>query len=345
MAELEILGQPEVSRRLAVAVTRPVPSYLFVGPAGSGRRAAAMAFAGELFAETRPDVADRHRRLARAEAHPDLVIVERVGATISADQAREVVRTSVLSPVDAGCKVIVLLDFHLIGDQAAIVLKAIEEPPATTHFVIVANDIPPELVTIASRCVRIDFSAVPTAVVVDRLVAEGASADVAEAAAHAAGGDLGRARLLANDGSLIERLDAWRQVPSRLTGSGHSVMTLVEELTGRLDEASAPLVAAQAAELEELQAGAEATGVRLTGVKAIEARHKREQRRQRTDELRLGLSTVGRWYRDALVEGQLDPASASRAIDAVNEASDSLVRNPSERLWLAALFTRLPAIG
>ena len=345
MAELEILGQPDVSRRLGAAVERPVPSYLFVGPPGSGRRAAAMAFAGELFATTRPDDPDRHRRLAVAEAHPDLVIVERVGATISADQAREVVRTSVLSPVDAGCKVIVLLDFHLVGDQAAIVLKAIEEPPATTHFVIVANDVPPELVTIASRCIRIDFSAVPTAVVVERLVEEGASAELAQAAAAAAGGDLGRARLLATDGSLLDRLDAWGAAPAALDGTGHAVMCLVEQLTGRLDEAAAPLVAAQAAELEELQAGAEATGVRLTGVKTIEQRHKREQRRQRADELRLGLSTMGRWYRDALVDGRLEAGVASTAIDAVNEASDALDRNPSERLWLAALFTRLPAAG
>ena len=80
-------------------------------------------------------------------------------------------------------------------------------------------------------------------------------------------------------------------------------------------------------------------------MKIIEQRHKREQRRQRADELRLGLSTMGRWYRDALVDGRLDAGVASTAIDAVNEASDALDRNPSERLWLAALFTRLPAAG
>lgn len=340
---IEVLGQPEVERRLAAAVERPVPSYLFVGPVGSGRRAAAAAFAGELFAGAAPDEADRHRRLALGERHPDLMVVERVGATISADQVREVVRTSSLSPVDAPCKVIVLLDFHLVGDNAAIVLKAIEEPPPTTHFVVVANDIPPELVTIASRCVTVEFSAVPSAIVVERLMADGVDANTANAAASAAGGDLRRARLLARDGQLVDRLDAWAEVATRVDGSGHAAMTLVEELLGRLDDAAKPLVERQAAELDELAAAAEAMGTRVVGQKLVEQRHKREQRRQRTDELRLGLSTLGRRYRDALVDGSIDARSAAAAIAAVTDAADALDRNPSERLWLAALMVRLPA--
>jgi DNA polymerase III subunit delta' len=65
-----------------------------------------------------------------------------------------------LSPVDAAYSVFVLLDFHLVRDAAPVLLKTIEEPPAHTVFVVVADEITPELVTIASRCVQIEFHAV-----------------------------------------------------------------------------------------------------------------------------------------------------------------------------------------
>ena len=74
-------------------------------------------------------------------------------------------------------------------------LKTIEEPPASTHFVVLADFVPPELVTIASRCVRVDFRAIPDDVLAARLVAEGVDpATAAAAAARRHGGDLDRAR-------------------------------------------------------------------------------------------------------------------------------------------------------
>ena len=45
---------------------------------------------------------------------------------------------------------LVLEDFHLIDQFGAILLKYVEEPPPSTFFVILAEDVPPELVTIAS---------------------------------------------------------------------------------------------------------------------------------------------------------------------------------------------------
>ncbi len=339
---IEVLGQPEVSRRLNAATQQPVPAYLFVGPAGSGKRRAAAQFAAELFARSRPDDADRHRRLAIAGHHPDLMLVERgAGATITTEQAREVVRSASLSPVDAGCKVIVLDDFHLVGGQTAMVLKAIEEPPPSTFFVVLANDIPPELVTIASRCLTIEFSAVSEADLIAALVADGADPALAETAARAAGGDVGRARLLATDPDLLARLDAWAQVAERLDGSGHMVMTCVNELVELIDAASEPLLTRQASELDDLTARAEATGGRVVGERDIEARHKREARRLRSDEIRLGLATLGQRYRSELIAGTRSAEDAARSIQVLTEASGALTRNPNERLLLADAFARL----
>ena len=158
--------------------------------------------------------------LVADDTHPCVTIVEHDGASITVDQAREVVRRSVLAPPEGNLQVFVLDEFHLVRDAAPILLKSIEEPPPTTLFVVLAEDVPEELVTIASRCVNVALSAVPRAAVVDRLVAEGAEPAVAEAAAVACGGSLRRARLLVGDPDLVARRDAWRSVPDRLDGSG-----------------------------------------------------------------------------------------------------------------------------
>jgi len=354
----EVEGQELAVRRLVAALGSPVPSYLFVGPTGGGKRVAARLFAGELFAMSADSAADgeRHRRLARAEQHPDLVVVERAGPAITADQARHVVRSASLSPVDARVKVILLVDFHLVGDQAAVVLKAIEEPPPTTMFIVLATDISPELVTIASRCVRIDFGPVAEAAVVARLVSEGVAQDQAEMAARAAGGDLSRARLLATDSLVGERLEAWCAVPHRLDGSGHAVATVVAELLAMVESAAEPLTTRHAAELTELEERVERLGERGSGRRDVDARHKRELRRHRTDELLFGFRAMSGVYRSSLVpDGSVSsgdvPATPIgsddlvRAADLLRRAGEALKRNPIERLLLQSTFLKLPSLA
>jgi uncharacterized membrane protein YbaN (DUF454 family) len=135
----EVVGQEDAVRQLKAAVHAPVHAYLIVGPEGSGKRAAARAFAADLLSTGLDDHgAERARQLASSEAHPAMVVVEREGASISKEQAEEVVRVSALSPLEGELQVIVLVDFHLIGVAAPRLLKSIEEPPATTIFVILA---------------------------------------------------------------------------------------------------------------------------------------------------------------------------------------------------------------
>lgn len=362
-------GQAQAVRRLVAALESPVPSYLFVGPTGSGKRMAARLFAGELFARSADGPSadgDRHRRLALAEKHPDLVVVERTGAAITADQARQVVRSASLSPIDAALKVILLVDFHLVGDQAAVVLKAIEEPPPTSMFVVLATDVPPELVTIASRCLRIDFGPVPEPLVVARLVSEGVDEDQAAAVAAAAGGDLSRARLLATDPLIGERMKAWCQVPGRLDGSGHAVATLVAELLAMVESAAEPLTARHVAELIELDERVERFGERGSGRRDVVARHKRELRRHRTDELLFGFRAMSGVYRSSFAPeisaDSAEPADGTSsagvaagssissaeligAAELLRCAGEALRRNPTERLLLQSTLLQLPSLA
>ena len=312
----EVIGQERAVAQLRAAAADPVHAYLFVGPSGSGKRAAAHAFAAALLAPPGADRDDRDARLALAGTHPDLLIVEREGASISVKQADDIVRAASLSPIEGDHKVLVLDEFHLMTAAVAPkLLKTIEEPPAPTIFVVLADDVPPELVTIASRCVRIDFGPVPAALVEATLVAEGVEEPAARLAAAAAGGDLDRARLLANDSGLAARRQAWHDIPRQLDGHGATVGAIVDELLGMIDAAAEPLAARQKQEAEQLQERIEQSGERGSGRKELEDRHKRELRRHRTDELRFGLATLAGAYRDRLVAGGTREDAAGRRHD------------------------------
>ena len=340
-----LVGQERAVAHLRAAARAPVHAYLFAGPPGSGKRPAARAFAAALLCPAggcgECDVCTR----VAMEVHPDLVVVEREGAYISIGQAREIQRLAMRTPNERPRKVLVLTDFHLVREAAGTLLKVIEEPPASTVFVVLAEHVPSELVTIASRCARVDFGALGVADLVGALVAEGVDRATAAEVAGAAGGRLDRARLLAGDPGFADRRTTWRSVPARLDGTGAAVATIAAELIELLSAAAVgPLQARQAAELAALEERVERSGERGSGRKDLADRHKRELRRLRTDELRFGLATLSAVYRDALVAGTADRRSAVDALEALRAASENLVRNPSEALLMQALLLRLPPL-
>ncbi len=290
---------------------------------------------------------ERDARLALAAAHPDVREVERSGAAISVEQARDIVQLTSRAPVEGTRKVVILHDFHLMTAQAApALLKSIEEPPASTTFIVLADFIPPELVTIASRCVRIEFRSIPDHVLAARLTAEGVAPDAVAEVVAAAGGDLARARILAADPALVERRRAFAGVPGRLDGTGSAVVATVEELLGLIEDAAAPLVARQAAEIAELDARAEQFGERGSGRRTLEDRHKRELRRHRIDELRSGLGVLAGSYRDLLVAGdQPRPEALVTAVSRIHETLAAFEHNPNEPLLLQSLLWSLPAMA
>ncbi len=356
-----VAGQDKAVAALNAAVARPVHAYLFVGPPGSGKSAAARGFAAALLCQARPpDATCDVCRRALGSVHPDVIEVEREGAAISIDAARRVSRLAATSPVEGHRKVIILHDFHLVEDAGPALLKTIEEPPATTVFIILAEYVPPALVTIASRCVRIDFQALSAEAVARVLEEEGTEPARALMLAEAAGGRLDRARLLAADPDFELRRRAWLGVPARLDGTGATAAAVADELVTLLEASVQPLRArhdAERAALEErnaraagasggrsAQAGARAAKAMLTaGMTEMETRQRREVRRQRTDELRAGLAALAGAYRDRLGRAADDPrlAPALRAVERIDGVGRDLQYNPGELLQLQALLTRL----
>ncbi|MBI2710814.1 MAG: hypothetical protein HYX34_14140 [Actinobacteria bacterium] len=336
-------GQPAAIRLLQGAVAAPVHAYLFVGPEGHGSRAAARVFAGEILATGAHDAPerDRHRRLAATEQHPDLVVVEPEGNTVRRDEARRLVEEAYRTPTEGPRKVLLGSGFEAPEPEAmALLLKTVEEPPPGRVFVLLADDVPPELTTIVSRCVRVEFPALPTATVTAALTGAGLDPERAAEVAAVAHGDLSRARLLASDDRLALRLAAWRAVPERLDETGATVARLVDELRTAIDAAAVPLTERQRTEAAAVQERAERYGQRGSGARDLETRHRRAMRRLRTDELRMGLAELARRYRDELAV-TADPEPVLQSLRAVHLCADALVRNPNEELALQALLLRL----
>ena len=334
-----IVGQPAAVERLRAALASPLPAYLFVGPAGAGLRSAACRFAGELLA-ARSATPERERRLALAEQHPDLLVLDRVGAAMTAEQARNAVRAAAAAPVAGEQKVIVLSDVDRAALSAPILLKSVEEPPPSTVFVLLAEEVNRSMETLASRCARVDFEALGEADLHAILVAEGVEHGRAGFAAAAAGGSIDRARLLASDDDAAVRIETWRGLRGSLNGTAAAAILAADTALDATEQAAAPLEARHEAERAQADEQAELYGTNV-GRSSLDERHRRELRRVRTDELTMGLAVLAAQIRDEASSGALPPQAAAGQLDAVGDAAEALRFNANQRLALSCLFIRL----
>ncbi len=346
-----LVGQAGAVNALRRYAEQPSHAYLFTGPAGAGKLEAATAFAAALQCPTHGcGTCDECGRVLRG-SHPDVTVVTRAGVQWSVDEIRESERIARRRPLHDGYQILILPSIELSTNAAPALLKTLEEPPRRTIFILLADELPEHLVTIESRCVEVNFHALSTEEILTILEREGVASVQARTSAEAAAGNLDRARLLANDPQLSDRLNAWRRLPETLTSS--SPAALASTMLAALEGAVEPLKARHAEELEQFKAESEGPGRRrVGGVKEVEQRHQREQRRFRTDELHFGLAAVTRAYRERMVaslegvadgdnRGRNDARSAIACMEAISKASDSLALNANETLMLTNLFTQL----
>jgi len=344
----EVIGQERAVEALMAAATRPVHAYLFLGAAGNGGLAAAHAFAAALLC---PEGGCGHCptcKGALAGRHPDFHVLHRTGASLSVEDMRRMVTLAQRRPLQSSRQVVMATDIHLAGRAAPALLKTLEEPAGATVFLLLADDLAPDLATVASRCVQISFPPVPRAALVQWLRERDTPADLAAVVADSSGGNPDRARIMVEDPEVAERAALWSSVPDRLNGSGEVAAHLARRLLESAERAVEPLRAEHAREIESLTEVAKDMGERaLPGRKEIVEHHQREERRWRTDALRAGLGVLARTYRDrAVVQvgaggGDSHTKAAAQAVALITEAARTLPRNPSEPLLLQSLLVRL----
>lgn len=342
-----VVGQTHVVDQLQRAAEHPVHAYLFVGPEGCGKEEAARAFAAHLLAGT-DDSQDRICDMVMRGRYIDVIEVHRVGASISKDQAEEVIAAASTTGHESRRKVIIMHELHLMQDSAVVrLLKTIEEPADGVTLILLTDQMVPLLVTIASRCVQFHFAMLDEETIINALVSEGFENDAARGAAHAAQGSMSRARLLANDRDLQDRLHAFASVPRRINGTGSVAEEIVTELLSMIDDSAAPLIERHENEASEMEERMGQMGVRKSGKKALEDQHKRELRRHRTDELRSGLVQIAATYRDELVSNSAinRPTAYTDAIARIHDAMSRLALNVNETVLMRDLIWSLPALS
>src|SRR5947209_5899107 len=227
----EVVEQAEAKRLLHAALADgPAHAYLFHGPAGVGKRTAALAFAAELIGDG--------GRVAR-RAHPDLYLVEPLGDQIRIDDVRELRRDLHMRPFEADRRVYLLFSAETMNEDAAdALLKDLEEPPEYAVIVLVADDIGPLPETIRSRCQMIPFRRLSAAAVSAELVERAPGLDTEEIAAIArlAGGRLDRAERLLDPDARRRRetlLSVARSVYAEDFDPGEAARALLEGIRER----------------------------------------------------------------------------------------------------------------
>ena len=197
------LAARETAEGRAAAAGAMTHSWLFTGPAGSGRSVAARALAAALQC-TDPDApgcgACSGCHTVLAGSHPDVRMIVPEGLSISVAEMRNVVSLAARRPALGRWQVVVIEDADRLTEGAFnALLKMVEEPPPRTVFLLCAPSTHPDdvAVTIRSRCRLVSLRIPPADAVARVLLADGIDPETAHWAAQASQGHVGRARRLA----------------------------------------------------------------------------------------------------------------------------------------------------
>jgi DNA polymerase III subunit delta' len=343
----------------AAASGSPSHAYLLHGPAGSGKREAARAVAGELLARGAADPAGARTRVQHG-SHPDLTWVSPSGAheMLRRDIDEAVVAAAAHTPFEAAFRVFVIERADTMNDEAAnALLKTLEEPPPYVVLLLLTDNPSQVMPTISSRCQPVRFDPLPAARLAERLQARGIDPATADACARLSLGDGERALTLALAPELRAGAEAFARAPLHGRASERAWRSLLDQSRAAGAAAKREVEVALAEELEYLPKKEHKR--RET---EFTERARRADRRAMTGTLEHALQLVGLWYRDlACVAADAeelvhhtdrlerlredaalrDGAAWRAAVELVDDTRARLALNVSEELALEALAYRL----
>jgi DNA polymerase III subunit delta' len=345
----QLTGQDMVTEQLRAAASGTgglTHAWLFTGPPGSGRSVAARTFAAALLCQNRGCGQCPSCHQVAAGTHPDLLVVRPDGLSYGVRQTRDLVLKAAASPVYGGWRVVLFEDADRATEQAAnALLKAIEEPPPRTIWLLCAPSAADLPVTIRSRCRLITLRTPSTEAVAAILEREGVGRGEALAAARASLGHIGRARRLATDAETARRRRDVLALPLRVTGIAEAFAAAAALVRAAEAEAEATTEALDAPEREALRRafgeGSTGKGVATAirgsagAMRELEERQKSRATRIKRDALDLALLDLAAFYRDVLalqVDSEVELANAARVPDLRRVAETSDARTTVRRI-------------
>jgi len=305
----EVWGQDEAVAQLRAAASDPAQlahAWLITGPPGSGRSTLAYAFAAALIAEPGDENAMRQ---VMARTHPDLAALRTEGVIISIKDARSLVERSYFSPSLGRYRVMVMEDADRMVERTSnVLLKALEEPPEQTVWILCAPSDADLLPTIRSR-VRILRLREPDVADVARLIVQRTGVDegVAEQSARLAQRHIGMAQRLATDAASRQRRERTLRGVLGVRGVGDAVEIAATIVQSATEDAKALTAERDESERDALlrtlgvPPGSAVPPAVRSQVSALEDEQKRRATRSLRDGIDRVLTDLESLYRDTLM--------------------------------------------
>ncbi len=337
-------------------------SWLITGPPGSGRSNLAYAFAAALLGGD-----EATQRQVAARTHPDLGVLSTERVIIAIEEVRQLVASSQFSPSVGRYRVMVIEDADRMAERTSnVLLKALEEPPPRTVWILCAPSEADLIPTIRSRVRTVRLRVPDVDEVADLLVRrDGVDPAIATRAAREAQSHIGMAHRLATNADARGRRERTLDIALGI----RSVSDAVVAAAALLDLAKADAEAlTEEKDAEERDSALRSLGIEPGGTipPALRSQLKNleeDQKRRATRSLRDGIDRIMvdllSLYRDILlvqlgvpgepvnldirdrVRGAADASDAPRTlatIDAIAVARRRIESNVAPALALEAML-------
>ena len=343
-AAAERPGGGDAEARAGSAMTH---AWLITGPPGSGRSNLAFAFATALLSPGTGAGDENARRLVDARTHPDLTVLSTEGVIIKMDAVKEAVKRSQYSPSVGRYRVVVVEDADRMVERTSnVLLKALEEPPERTVWILCAPSEADLLPTIRSRVRSVRLRVPSVADVAELLVTrDGVDRATAERVAREAQSHIGMARRLATNPEARARREETLRAALGIRGVSAAVNAAARLLAIAGDDAKAITLERDAAEREGVlrslgvEPGQSVPPGLRSQIKALEDDQKRRATRSLRDGIDRILVDLTSLYRDVIM------VQLGRETSVINRALLTEVRAAGSACAPAATLFTLDAIA